>query len=440
MILRKFAPLLLLTLALCWFVSPALAAQKAYYHPNADRLFWFMILSDTHVGADNKAPVNTAAENLAWAVGPARQAIMPLFIVNTGDLCDSTDGGMIPNGPHQDEWEMYRQILLDAGMTPDFYYDMPGNHDQYNDKDFVYYKTYSMQGQATGSTQPSWTRQFPYGSYHFKGACTPGNDGVPWSMSPDDNFGDHAGLDTDEIADLGADLDSHKDDQLVLLFGHHPFEPCYSTALDTGLQYGVPLILALIDQYHLPFYGFGHTHNYRENFRTGFYFETFADPGLYYMNMASLGKESEMTGDYKYAVMAIDGNGISFVPAQPHVWPVVMITAPVDRSLGTNPNPYAYEVPPGRNNPIRALVFDEQPVSQVQFAIDGSAAWQDMQKLEGKPIWEGRWNAAMAAPGAHTIAVRAQGSTTVTKSSTTYINRTLLPASITPMSNLLLSD
>ena len=99
-----------------------------------------------------------------------------------------------------------------------------------------------------------------------------------------------------------------------------------------------------------------------------------------------------------------------------------MITAPVDQALGTDPNPYTYEIPKRPNNPIRALVFDPNPVSQVQFSIDGSPDWQDMQQIEGTPIWEGHWNASTAAAGAHSITVRAQGSTVVTDSITTSIN------------------
>ena len=137
--------------------------------------------------------------------------------------------------------------------------------------------------------------------------------------------------------------------------------------------------MELIEQYQVPFYGFGHTHNYRENFRTNFYYKNLT-PGIYYMNVASLGKSAEN----QYAVMAVDGNGLSLVPAQKGVWPVVMITAPVDRALGTNPNPYTYEIPQKSNNPIRALVFDSNPVSQVQFSIDGSPVWQDMQQIEGR--------------------------------------------------------
>ena len=100
MAIRKFAALLLLTIGVSFFSSLAFAGEKAYYYPSADRLFWFMILSDTHIGADS-----TAAANLTWAVGPARQVIKPQFIVNAGDLCDSTNGGPIPDGPHQDEWD-----------------------------------------------------------------------------------------------------------------------------------------------------------------------------------------------------------------------------------------------------------------------------------------------------------------------------------------------
>jgi hypothetical protein len=183
------------------------------------------------------------------------------------------------------------------------------------------------------------------------------------------------------------------------------------------------------------FYGFGYTHNYRENFRTNFYDKNLT-PGIYYMNVASLGKSDQN----QYAVMAVDGNGLSIVPAQKGLWPVVLITAPVDRSLGISVNPYAYEIPQKSNNPIRALVFDQNPVSQVQFSIDGSPVWQAMQRIAGTPIWEGHWNAVTAAPGNHTIAVRAQGTTTVTDSITTSINPALPRGIAAPIYELLWGD
>ena len=407
MMISRFFLLLVISFWVSFLPSLSFAGQKAYYHPNADRLFWFMILLDTHIGADS-----TCSQNLTWAVTQARQVIAPQFIVNTGDLTDSSNGGIIPNGPYQEEWNAYRQILADAGLDASSYYDMPGNHDAYNDATFAYYRANSIQGRATGTTQHSWVKQFPYGRYHFLGVCTPGNDGASFSFEPP-YFGAHAGLDANELAFIQGELAQYPDAQLTLIFGHHPFEAQYYSWMDTGLTYGLSAFLSLIDQYLVSLYGFGHTHNYRENF----YYENLTK-GVYYMNVASLGKSAPG----QYAVMAVDGNGLSLGPAQKGIWPVVLITAPVDRFLGDCANPFAYEVPQGPANPIRALIFDPNPVTQVQFCIDGSAAWQDMQRINGTPIWEGHWNASTAAPGSHVIQVRAQGSTLASDQIQTSVN------------------
>ena len=68
-------------------VSAAGLGAEPYYHQNADRLFWFMVISDTHVGAEDEQDTNF----LAWATREARAVISPQFIVNTGDLTDSTN-------------------------------------------------------------------------------------------------------------------------------------------------------------------------------------------------------------------------------------------------------------------------------------------------------------------------------------------------------------
>jgi 3',5'-cyclic AMP phosphodiesterase CpdA len=425
MMIMRLIPLLMITLLVSCLQTLSFAGQGAYYHPNADRLFWFMILSDTHIGAAG----NQDANNLNWAVSAARQVIAPLFIVNAGDLTDSTNGGIIPNGPYQAEWDAYRQILENAGLDASTYYDIPGNHDAYNDANFAYYLANSIQGRATGTTQPSWVKQFPYGRYHFLGVCTPGNDGAPFSIWPEDNYGDHAGLDANELAFIQKELSKYPEAQLSLIFGHHPFEAHYSTWTDTALTYGLEAFLSLVNEYGICLYGFGHTHQYRENF----YFKNLT-PGVYYMNVASLGKS-----DHDHiAVMAVDGNGLSMVPVQKDIWPVVLITAPADRCLGKCANPFAYEVPQGPANPIRALIFDPNPVTQVQFRIDGSTAWQDMQRLNGTPIWEGHWNAAIASPGSHVIEVRAQGSTLASDQIQTSVNPGLAVKNAMPWLNLLL--
>ena len=92
------------------FLLPASAVGtpgQSYYHHSSDRLFWFMIISDIHVGANGRQDT----DYLTWAVTEARNTIDPLFIVATGDLTDSTNGGDIPDGPYAEEWAAHRGIL-----------------------------------------------------------------------------------------------------------------------------------------------------------------------------------------------------------------------------------------------------------------------------------------------------------------------------------------
>ena len=126
---------------------------SAYYHWSGSRLFWFMVISDSHIGTSGSQDTTY----LTWAVTEARSTIDPLFIVNCGDLTDSTNGGVIPNGPYTAEWQSYRNLLTATGIDASFYYDIPGNHDHYNDEIFAFYRNYSIQGAATGATQHSWT-------------------------------------------------------------------------------------------------------------------------------------------------------------------------------------------------------------------------------------------------------------------------------------------
>jgi hypothetical protein len=384
---------------------------SARYHWSGSRLFWFMVVSDSHVGTSGSQDTG----HLTWAVTTARAAINPLFIVNCGDLTDSTNGGTIPNGPYAAEWQSYRNLLTAEGIDASFYYDIPGNHDHYNDAAFAYYKNYSIQGVATGATQHSWIRSFPFGTYHFIGVSTPGNDGASFSIWPWDNYGDHAGLDAGELAFIESQLATHPEADLTIVFGHHPFQAGYYSSLDTGLTYGLPSLLGLIDGYGVSAYGFGHTHNFRENF----YYSNLAD-GVFYLNLASLGKSSTN----HMAVIAVDANGLSAKNAAKDQWPVVMITAPVDRNLGAAPQPFAYDTPAGDANPIRALVFDPNPVTAVEFRVDGGT-WQPMQPVNGGPLWQGFWDATAAAAGVYTIEVQATGSSTRTDQVITAVNPAL---------------
>jgi hypothetical protein len=405
-----------LLLIIIWPVTAGGMQNKSYYHRSADRLFWFMVISDIHIGAAGSQDT----DYLTWAVNDARNIIDPQFIVATGDLTDATNGGTIPDKQFSEEWEVYRQILDAAGMHAGIYYDIPGNHDAYRDEDFAYYLYYSIQGTAHGTTQHSWTREFPYGKYHFLGIATAGNDGAEFSIWPWDNFGDHAELTPGEIAFLETALLAQPDAEMTFMFGHHPFEADADDWTETAIQDGLDDLQDLIDSYGVSLYGYGHTHTYMEDIWTK---DIVSE--IFYINTDSLGKSNQ---DH-YTVMAVDGNGVSMVPARKGLWPVVLITAPTDRFLWQPPdevfNPYAYEIPPGKANPIRAAVFSANPVSWVKFQIDGSATWQDMQQVGQTPVWVGYWDASEAAAGPHTVTVQAQGAATVSHQIQTYISPAL---------------
>jgi hypothetical protein len=393
-------------------------------------------MSDIHIGAKD----SIGSEKLEWMITEAKDVINPSFILAAGDLTDSTNWSElgVPDGPYKEEWEEYRNILVSNGIDENFYYDLPGNHDHFNDKRFKYYLSNSIQGFATHQTQFSWTRTFNFGTYHFLGINTCGNDGAKFSVLPP-NYGDNAGLDNDELLFIEQELIDHSSDDLTLVFGHHPIvkrpidwtDPTLETVeerMETALSYGADEFVTLMDNYNSLIYGYGHSHVYREEF----FIKKMAD-GIVYLNVASLAKSDKNN----YNIIAIDCNGISTVSQTIRTWPVVIITAPLDKNLGMKNNPYTSDVADdsGNSTPIRALVFDKEPITRVEYRlykiqepvgdiVEGGirlvgreldAAWQPMtQVVTDHPNFPYLWEADCAYPledGDYSVEVRAIGST-----------------------------
>jgi hypothetical protein len=391
------AALVALMLAVAFSPSVAGSPHSAVYSTANNQIFWFIHASDLHVGTGG----STDSNNLSWLVTTAKNTINPSFIVVTGDLTDSTNDNWLgyPNGPYQVEWDQYKSIV-DGRVTADMYYDLPGNHDAYNDANFAYYVANSVQGRATGLKQHSWTRNFDFGLYHFLGVNTADNSGAPFSLLPP--YGDYAGLDTSELSFINSSLATNTAAKLTLVFGHHPLVAT-GNPQDTYLYYGRDQFVGYLNTYKASLYGYGHTHASSESFYTSGMTE-----GVFYFNVSSLGKDSPN----QFTVTAIDCNGIASVTQTVGAWPVVLITAPMDKNLGKNVNPYTYSVTNSTNNPIRALVFDTGAVSQVQYRIDMAGSWYPMARTASNNpsyphLWEGTWNASALASGEHTIEVQA---------------------------------
>ncbi len=380
----------------------------ARYCSATDQVFWFVQVSDTHIGTSG----STDTANLGWLVTTARAAIKPLFTVVTGDLTDSTNGNIFgyPNGPYQAEWDAYRGIVTAAGVTTDDYYDLPGNHDAYSDRYFTYYRNNAVQGGVYAADgQVAWTKTLSgIGTYHFLGVNTADNTGAAFSvLSP---YGDHAGLDATELTRVASDLAaSALAADLTFVFGHHPVSSTGDSA-DTYLYYGASEFVGHLDGFGASAYQYGHVHDNVETVFTGdAYTGAMSGTGIRYSRVASLGKDSPNS----YSVVSVDCNGVNAVTQPVGTWPLVLITAPVNRYVGSALNPYAYDVPAVAANPVRALVFDTGAVGQVRFRIDSGTTWYPMGRVAGTASqWAGTWDASALPIGPHSIEVQAVGTTT----------------------------
>ncbi len=391
--LKLLAPALLVLMSSTFAMAGN--PYNAHYSLDNNNIFWFIQISDIHIGTSGSQD----SGNLAWVTGlgpgNAYGVINPEFIIASGDLTDGTNGLPFPLpgvGPFQEEWDEYASILNSPFlMDADVYYDSPGNHDQYNETiPLDLYLNNSIQGLATAATQQSWVRSFPFGEYHFINVATPDPD---YTNPTVDFLRAPGGLRPDEINYISSELIAHQGSKLTFIFGHHPL---------SGLDYGRNDFISLLQGYHVSMYAFGHTHDY----------SAVLDGGTLYFNIASLGKSSIN----QYAVFAVDNDGLSASSANVNQWPVVLITAPVDRNLGGE-NSYAYPVPFSTTNPIRALVFDADPVTGVQYSIDGGTPLPMEQVASFHPyypyLWQTTtWDTTALSIGEHTVQVEAAGTTT----------------------------
>ncbi len=350
----------------------------AHYSHEHDELLWFLVISDTHIGAQIGYG-DKDTERLHWATSELVDTVLPSFLVNAGDLTDATGGLFVPTGQKDKEWQSYRDICVTNGMTPDFYYDIPGNHDQYSQWPITHYLGYSIQGAATGQINHSWTRVDATGQkYLFIGLATCGSDGA---IPPFDN----AGLDTADLAFLYSTLSAHADADIIVLFGHHPID---------RFKHGGDQFRQVLEDHNVLAYYFGHTHKYSMSWANG----------ALQFNLDSLTK-----GDKEHvALVALDGMGLSTRVFTVFDWPQVMITAPLNAQLAQN-HLYDYMIsnalPAAR---IRALALHPDGIASVQAFINGSLP-VSMELVEDN-VWQGEFDPKLLDPDtSHLVEVVAVG-------------------------------
>jgi len=349
-----------------WAIDPT----GARYLADGDELFWFLQLTDTHVGED--LGYGTAdTDNLAWVLTAADTVINPEFIVCTGDLVDATNGLLLPTGQYQDEWDEYNGVL--AGQSVTFFHDIPGNHDTYFDDGANYYLGNALIGTAYGQWHEAWSHSFAFGEYVFVGLNTADTTGS-WA-----GF-DHPEVTSEEQSFLADSLDAYSDARLAFVFSHHPV---------WDLEDGGDETTAILDEHGASLWASGHVHAYSAEQRGG----------TLHQVLDSAGKGDEQN----LGIFAVDGDGVSTRALDLGQWPYVLITAPVDAALGGG---NLYATPVSRNhdaNPVRALIFDEDEPLAVSFSVDGGDA-QPMEQISPW-AWQGAWDATTYEEGTHEISV-----------------------------------
>jgi hypothetical protein len=386
-------------------------------YPNlvSDDVFWFVHISDLHIGS---GPV--AETYLNWVANIVPSAIAPEFIVATGDL---TNALLALN--RDDEWLRYSTLITNLDFLP-LYRDIPGNHDRYGDPGWNGagafagiggYLNFSASGNLSDPTIPGmfkWTVSTPAGSYLFLAANTNDQFGFPFPLYASNLISDMPDLSLAErhyLEDSLFEFRQSPNSKLAFIFGHHglhsqQWSPKLPVDKLPGLYddgTGGDGLVSIVDNYWVSSYLYGHTHDNAETY----------DLGTVQINTAAL-------EDGNYRIVAVDNGGVSTTRATSASWPVVLITAPVNKILEDDKtlddedftvNPYAHPIPIANEIPVRALVFPgptacELVEGSVRVYLDGDYAG-DMDRLEVPlhNLWETTIDASHLSPRDYPIKV-----------------------------------
>lgn len=355
------------------------AWKQPKYSADGSKTFWFLQISDTHVSTFLAADY---AARLKWVLSEGVSVVNPRFVINTGDLTDSTNGFVYGTGPHEDEYIEYKGYLDAAGMRSDFFFDVPGNHDAYGNAALPYYYKWAMSGSAFNTTQPHWALDFTYGRFHFLGAATPNDDGAQWPT-------DHAIVTPAERDELLANINKAGDCAFSMAFGHHDYKN----------ETGGTETAALFAGNNVFYYSHGHEHDIGVRMTSD---------GILRFRINSLGQKT----DNNFVVFAVDNYAVSWgATDHKNPWPLAVITAPVNAVFGAGTdsqvdNPHAPVVPKScANAPLRALVFDKTPPLSVSYKIDGGQFKPMHNTQANKMQYRAKFDATALSADIHVITV-----------------------------------
>ncbi len=365
--------------------APSNYPMQGVLNSSSHKIFWFLQITDTQMiwskwGQNERRPlIDSRVIKMRTFLNTTQAIISPMFIINTGDLVDSSYESYFyrTQGQKLVEWEHYNETMQEFGMNSSYYFDIIGNHDIYRDPGFTHYLNYSVSGSTFKTDQYVITADLGFGTYTFYALSTPEDYGLEFPFA----LGGH--LSQRELNWLeGKMIQKAGGSNRTFVFGHHPIGEIYSERSSTGKN-----LLEIFTQYGVNMYLFGHGHeNKFEQFGSVIAYET--------------AKIDE--GDGTYRIVAVDDNGISTTEQTGSQWPAGLITAPLDvKNTRTNE-----DLQKNMNqSKIRALAWDILPIQKVEWRADRTGLWNQMHHIEG-PLYEGEFSNSLKDGSDHLIEVR----------------------------------
>jgi len=154
-------------------------------------IFWFLQITDTQMawykwGKTERRDITDGRNvKIRTFFNTTQKILSPLFIVNTGDLVDSSYESYFRRtvGQREDEWAYYNESISGTGVNSSYYFDMVGNHDIYRSPGYNYFLNYSFSGSAFHTDQYMISLNLSWGNYQFYTLSTPEDYGLEFPLS-----------------------------------------------------------------------------------------------------------------------------------------------------------------------------------------------------------------------------------------------------------------